>query len=124
MTKYNFIRIVNNKDPTDYYIDCTSLEKWRTRVSGLRTQMYRHMDTDIGRWRQVYDILYNDNYSFHLVCKGYYDNLGQARKQIPFIRFIYDKRFEKLCPEPVTAQPEMELKERYTGIKGLDGAMT
>ena len=52
MTKYNFIRIVNNKDPTDYYIDCTSLEKWRTRVSGLKTQMYRHMDTSIGRWRK------------------------------------------------------------------------
>ena len=40
MTKYTFIRIVNNKDPRDYYIDCTSVKKWRTRVSGLKTHMY------------------------------------------------------------------------------------
>ena len=105
MTKYNFIRIVNNKDPTDYYIDCTSIKKWNTRVSALRTQMYRHLETDVGRWRPVYNILNND-FSFHLICKGEYDNLGQARKQIPLLRFIYDKRFEKLCPEP---QPDAEM---------------
>ena len=55
--------------------------------------------------------------------KGEYENLGQARKQIPLLRFIYDKRFEKLCPEPVEEEPEMELKKRYRGVKGLDGEM-
>lgn len=119
MTKYTFIRIVNNKDPQDYYIDCTSLDKWRTRVSGLKTQMYRHIHTNVGKWRPVYDILDKNNYSFAKICKGDFDNLNHARKQIPLLRFIYDKRFETIYPEP--EPEEVELKKRYQGIKGLDG---
>ena len=65
--------------------------------------MTKLKDKRLKHTRQRRDILDTGNCGYHLVCKGWFDCLSDARKQIPLIHFIYDTAMDTFP----------ELKERY-----------
>ena len=78
-SKVKFIKISDNNDPKNFYIDVTIMKDPRLRISALKGQFMRYLDT--GKlYRDVFDFFERD-YSFCCLEKGVFNNLDDVKKR-------------------------------------------
>ena len=92
MPLYNFIKIVDNNNISDFLIDVSCMPNWKSRISAVRTQCIRHLDYDVGRKREIYRYFFLD-YSFSCVEKMEFADLASAREHR---QLIYERYRAKL----------------------------
>jgi len=74
-----FIKIVNNDDNRKFYIDTTTMNDYRLRVSALKGQYYKYLETG-NLYRELYELFVGD-FSFYCIEKGKYKNLRGVQKR-------------------------------------------
>jgi len=96
-SKVSFIKISNNKNSTkDFYIDITTMKDARLRISSLKSQYHKYLDSletdDPLPDREVFRYFTLD-YSFYTLEKGCFDTYNDAKER----RLdLYDEQYEKM----------------------------
>ena len=112
---FSFIKITNNKNPTDFHIEITSQKRWQNRVNHLRHMACMHYYDGACCYKPVYQMFTKDISCFR-VHKEEFHSLRDAREFTPTIRHMYESRLtsaSRVCSsvsppldEPVGSSPE------------------
>ena len=100
INKYNrtqFIKISNNNDHSDFYIDVTTMQNARLRISALKAQYKNYLAT--GKyWKEVFKFFKYD-WSFYVMEKGCYedyDAIKERKNQLIEMQNLKYKKIERL----------------------------
>ena len=77
MKKYKFVKITDNNDHRQFWIDFTSMNDYRVRVSILWSKYLDYLENH-NRHRPVYDILDSD-WSACCIFRGSFNDLSEVR---------------------------------------------
>ena len=97
-SKVRFIKISDNNDPFNFYIDATTMFDPRLRISALKGQYQKYLETD-ELYRPVYKVLEKD-YSFCCVFKGSFDDLDQIKHKRDELYEFYNDKLEGHVHKP------------------------
>lgn len=78
-SKVKFIKISDNNDAKNFYIDVTIMKDPRLRISALKGQYMRYLETG-DLYRDVFDFFERD-YSFCCLERGNFKNLDDVKKR-------------------------------------------
>lgn len=78
-SKVKFIKISDNKDAKNFYIDVSVMKDHRLRISALKGQYAKYLQTG-ELYRPVFD-LFEKDYSFCCLEKGSFDSLNAVKKR-------------------------------------------
>jgi hypothetical protein len=91
--RVKFIKIQDNNNPNNFYIDSTTMKDHRLRVSSIKGQYWNYLDTGL-LFRPVYDILGKD-YSFSLVETGSFKNYNEVKERKKELYDFYREKYSK-----------------------------
>lgn len=96
-SKVSFIKISNNRNPAkDFYIDITTMKDARLRMSSLKSQYNKYLDsleTDTPLPDREVFRYFTLDYSFYTLEKGCFDTYNDAKER----RLdLYDEQYEKM----------------------------
>lgn len=97
-SKVRFIKISDNNDPWNFYIDATTMLDPRLRISALKGQFQKYLETG-ELYRPVYKVLEKD-YSFCCVHKGAFDNLDQIKYKKNELYEFYNEKLKHHIQKP------------------------
>lgn len=94
MKKYNFIKISNNKNPSqDFYIDITTMKSVTLRMQILKSQMLQHRKSGNGLYRPAWYYIESTDYSYYKLDEGQFETHREAREHA--IK-LYNEQFNKM----------------------------
>jgi len=74
-----FIKITDNNNPADFYIDVSIMHDTRLRISAIKGQYKRYLETN-ELYRPVFDLL-NKDYSFCCLERGNFKSLDDVKNR-------------------------------------------
>ena len=92
-----FILVVDNNDPMNFYIDVTIMKDVRLRLSALKGQHAKYLETG-DLYRPIYKIFVTD-FSFYCIFKGSFKNLDEIKQKKMEIISEYTAKFK--CVEKI-----------------------
>lgn len=90
-SKVKFIKISDNKDAKNFYIDVSVMKDHRLRISALKGQYARYLETG-ELYRPVFEFFKKD-FSFCCLERGTFDSLAAVKKRK---KEIIEEQREKL----------------------------
>lgn len=97
MKTYKFLKITDNDDYRNFYIDYTAMSDYRIRVSILWSRFLKYLD-GTGQYHPVYKVL-NTDWSVCCVCKCSCDSLNDARQQQEALVKFYEGKLRDYKPK-------------------------
>ena len=73
-----FVKISNNNNPKEFWIDITTMKDARQRIGSLKTQYRNYIENQLGKYKPVYKLLEGD-WSYVIQEKGSYDNYDDVK---------------------------------------------
>ena len=97
MKTYKFLKITDNNDYHNFYIDYTAISDYRIRVSILWSRFLKYLD-GTGQYNPVYKVL-NTDWSVCCVCKCSCDSLIAVRQQQEALVKFYESKLTNYTPK-------------------------
>jgi hypothetical protein len=94
MKTYRFIKISNNNNPSqDFFIDITTMQSVKLRMSILKSQLKYYKKTWIGLYRPTWYYIDNCDYSYYELDKADFETYDEAKQHA--IK-LYNDQFVKM----------------------------
>lgn len=97
MKTYKFLKITDNDDYRNFYIDYTAMSDYRIRVSILWSRFLKYLD-GTGQYNPVYKVL-NTDWSVCCVHRGSYDSMGSVTEQQQTLVRFYESKLNNYTPK-------------------------
>lgn len=97
MKTYKFLKITDNNDYRNFYIDFTSMNDHRIRLSILWGRYMNYLE-GVGSYHPVFKVL-NTDWSAYCVYRDSYDNIDDVRQQQQTLVNFYEDTLSNYTPK-------------------------